>query len=43
MKALILYRYGSADRLRAGEMPDPELQEDDVLVQIHVAQVGGSP
>jgi NADPH:quinone reductase-like Zn-dependent oxidoreductase len=39
MKASILDRYGSADRVRAGEVPDPELREDDVLVQIHAAGV----
>src|SRR6185503_17151807 len=39
MKAFILDRYGSADRVRAGEAPDPELREDDVLVQIHAAGV----
>src|SRR5229473_6060703 len=39
MKAFILDRYGSADRVRAGEMPDPEVREDDVLVQIHAAGV----
>jgi hypothetical protein len=39
MRAFILDRYGSADRVRAGEMPDPELREDDVLVQIHAAGV----
>src|SRR2546422_2078741 len=39
MKAFILERYGSADRVRAGDMPDPELREDDVLVQIHAAGV----
>ena len=39
MKAFILDRYGSADRVRAGEMPDPQLGEDDVLVQIHAAGV----
>jgi NADPH:quinone reductase-like Zn-dependent oxidoreductase len=39
MKAFILDRYGSADRVRAVEMPDPELREDDVLVQIHAAGV----
>ena len=32
MKAFILDRYGSADRVRAGDMPDPELREDDVLI-----------
>ena len=39
MKAFILDRYGSADRVRAGDVPDPELREDDVLVQIHAAGV----
>jgi NADPH:quinone reductase-like Zn-dependent oxidoreductase len=39
MKAFILDRYGSADRVRAGDMPDPEPREDDVLVQIHGAGV----
>jgi len=39
MKAFILDRYGSADRVRAGEMPDREVREDDVLVQIHAAGV----
>src|SRR6059036_1892484 len=39
MKAFILDRYGSADCVRAGEMPDPELREDDVLVQVHAAGV----
>src|SRR5207247_2705885 len=39
MKAFILDRYGSADRVRAGDVPDPQLREDDVLVQIHAAGV----
>src|SRR5213080_32373 len=39
MKAFILDRYGSTDHVRAGEMPDPELREDDVLVRIHAAGV----
>ena len=39
MKAFILDRYGSADGVRAGDMPDPELREDDVLVRIHAAGV----
>lgn len=39
MKAFILDRYGSNDAVRAGEMPDPELRDDDVLVQIHAAGV----
>src|SRR6266705_5419851 len=39
MKAFILDRYGSADHVRAGDMADPELREDDVLVQVHAAGV----
>ena len=39
MKAFIIDRYGSNDVVRAGEMPDPELRDDDVLVQIHAAGV----
>jgi NADPH:quinone reductase-like Zn-dependent oxidoreductase len=39
MKAFIIDRYGSTDGVRAGDMPEPELREDDVLVQIHAAGV----
>lgn len=39
MKAFIVDRYGGADRVRAGEMPDPVMREDDALVQIHAAGV----
>ena len=39
MKAFIIDRYGSKDGGRIGEMPDPELRENDVLVQIHAAGV----
>src|SRR5438034_4266529 len=39
MKAFILDRYGSADHVRTGDMPDPDLGEDDVLVQVHAAGV----
>jgi NADPH:quinone reductase-like Zn-dependent oxidoreductase len=39
MKAFILDRYGSADRVRAGDMPDPQPREDDVLVETHAAGV----
>ena len=41
MKAFIVDRYGSKDRGRFGEMPEPELRDDDVLVQIHAA--GANP
>lgn len=38
MKAFIVDRYGSKGG-RIGEMPEPELRDDDVLVQIHAAGV----
>jgi NADPH:quinone reductase-like Zn-dependent oxidoreductase len=37
VKAFVLDRHGSADHMRAGEVPEPELREDDVLVQVHAA------
>lgn len=39
MKAFIIDRYGRAEGVRAAEMPEPELREDDVLVQVHAAAV----
>jgi len=39
MKAFIIDRYGGNEVVRAGEMPDPELRDGDVLVQIHAASV----
>ena len=39
MKAFIVDRYGSKGGMRFGEMPDPEVRDDDVLVQIHAAGV----
>ena len=39
MKAFIVDRYGKKERLRAGEVPEPELSEDEVLVQVHAAGV----
>ncbi len=39
MKAFIADGYGGANRVRAGDMPDPKVGEDDVLVQIHAAGV----
>ena len=39
MKAFIVDRYGGPDRVRAGETPDPEVGENDVLVEIHAAGV----
>ncbi|MGT2471550.1 NADP-dependent oxidoreductase [Paraburkholderia terrae] len=39
MKAFVVDRYGRKNDVRAGDMPVPELREDDVLVQIHAAGV----
>src|SRR3954464_6783080 len=39
MKAFIVDRYGSADRGRVTEVPEPELREDDVFIEIHAAGV----
>jgi len=39
MKAFILERYGKKGSLRLGEMPEPELRDDEVLVQVHAAGV----
>lgn len=39
MKAFIVDNYGSDQRLRFGDMPEPELRDDDVLVEIHAAGV----
>jgi NADPH:quinone reductase-like Zn-dependent oxidoreductase len=39
MKAFIVDRYRKTDAVRAGEMPEPEVGDDDVLVQIHAASV----
>ncbi|HEX9128887.1 MAG TPA: NADP-dependent oxidoreductase [Gemmatimonadaceae bacterium] len=39
MKVFLVDRYGGPDRMRAGETTDPEVGENDVLVQIHAAGV----
>ncbi len=39
MKAFVVDRYGRKNGIRAGDMPVPELREDDVLIQIHAASV----
>lgn len=39
MKAFVVDRYGSADGVRVADMPDPELRNDDVLVEVHAAGV----
>ncbi len=39
MKAAILERYGKKSSVRMGEMPEPELRDDEVLLQVHAAGV----
>jgi NADPH:quinone reductase-like Zn-dependent oxidoreductase len=39
MKAFVLDRYERAGRLRAAEMPEPALREDEVLLQVNAASV----
>ncbi|WP_317201766.1 NADP-dependent oxidoreductase [Janthinobacterium sp.] len=39
MKAYFIKRYGKSDVLTFGELPEPALREDDVLVQVHAAGV----
>jgi alcohol dehydrogenase len=39
MKAFIVDRYGKKGQGRIGEMPEPQLRENDVLVEAHAASV----
>ncbi|WP_374608730.1 NADP-dependent oxidoreductase [Diaphorobacter nitroreducens] len=39
MKAFVLDGYGKKRALRSAEVPDPELRDDEVLVQVHAAGV----
>ena len=39
MKAFVVSRYGKANSVEAVELPEPELRDGDVLVQIHAASV----
>jgi NADPH:quinone reductase-like Zn-dependent oxidoreductase len=39
MKAFIVDRYGKNHGVRLGEMPEPELRDSDVLVQVYAAGV----
>ncbi|GAB3328854.1 NADP-dependent oxidoreductase [Micromonospora halotolerans] len=39
MKALIVERYGDASAVRAGDVRDPQVGDQDVLVRIHAASV----
>lgn len=37
MKAFIIDRYSKKDPMRLSETPEPELQDDDVLIKVHAA------
>jgi len=39
MKAFVIDRYGKKESGRLARMPEPEVRDDDVLVQIHAASV----
>ncbi len=39
MKAFMIDKYGKADVVRLADMPEPVLQDDDVLVEIHAASI----
>ncbi|WP_200211044.1 NADP-dependent oxidoreductase [Micromonospora coerulea] len=39
MKAFVVERYGDASAVRAGDVPDPQVGDQDVLVRIHAASV----
>lgn len=39
MKAFIVERYGKKGGMRLGEVPEPELRDDEVLVKVHAAGV----
>ncbi|WP_406093994.1 NADP-dependent oxidoreductase [Streptomyces sp. NBC_01013] len=39
MKTFMIERYGDRSAVHAGEMPDPQVGPDDVLVRIHAASV----
>jgi NADPH:quinone reductase and related Zn-dependent oxidoreductases len=37
MKAFIIDRYSKKGPMRLGDMPEPELRDDDVLIEVHAA------
>ena len=39
MKAFIVDRYGKKETLRAADVPEPELRDDEVLIEVHAAAV----
>lgn len=39
MKAFIVDRYGKNTPLRAGDLPEPDIRDDEVLVEVHATSV----
>lgn len=39
MKAFVLDRYGKKNHLRVGELPSPDMRENEVLIQVHAAGI----
>src|SRR5437868_7227823 len=39
MRAFVVDRYKGKSAVRLGEMPEPEVRDDDVLVQVHAASL----
>ncbi|KQP37354.1 NADP-dependent oxidoreductase [Pseudorhodoferax sp. Leaf274] len=39
MQAFMIDRYGKKEAGRIGDMPEPEMRDDDVLVQVHAASL----
>src|SRR5687768_3324109 len=39
MRAFIINRYGKKEKLHLGNIPEPAVQENDVLVEVHAAGV----
>ncbi len=39
MKAFVVDRYGKKAPLRAADMPEPEVRDDDVLIEVHATAV----
>ena len=37
MKAFVVHRYGKKEALLATDVPEPEVREDDVLIEVHAA------
>ena len=37
MRAFIIDRYSKKKPMRLGEMPNPEVRDDDVLIEVHAA------